>query len=150
MPEPRPGTRKTRATKPEPAAATMTLEAIGSVVASGKGRTAREPAPVIPMEEALREITTVAAASLHRHAAHTWAARAVACYRVCMAKADQQQGLSYLYLGEHYREAALAHASFGEAWRPLRNEVEALMDADRESASNLMRQRSLADPRVKA
>lgn len=109
-----------------------------------------DPVPVFAVDAALKEITTAPAVSLHRRAAHVWAARAVACYRVCLGKVDLQEGLSYLYLGEHYREVALAHAGFGDAWRPLHAEVEAVMAADRIEASAAMRRRSLANPSVTA
>jgi len=153
MPESRDGTsaRKPRGRRAAAPVATLSIKAIAARAADAKASAPkREATPHVRMEDALQEITTVAAAALHRSAAHSWAARAVACYRVCMAKTDHQQGLSYLYLGEHYREAALAHAAFGEAWRPMRGEVEAIMDADREAASAAMRQRSLADPAAKA
>lgn len=105
-----------------------------------------DPAPVFAVGSALKEITTIPAAALHRSAAHAWAARAVACYRVCLGKVDLQEGLSYLYLGEHYRETALTHAGFGEAWRPMHAEVEDVMEADRLEASTAMRRRSAANP----
>lgn len=109
-----------------------------------------DPVPVLAIDSALKEITTTPAVVLHRTAAHAWAARAVACYRVCLGKVDLQEGLSYLYLGEHYREVALAQAAFGEAWRPLHAEVEAAMAADRSEASAAMRRRSVANPSVTA
>ena len=142
-----PAWRKARANKP---AVPLALEAEPHAAdpMAKRRRAPTDPVPVVSVEAALGEITTVAAAALHRQAAHVWAARAVACYRVCLAKADLQEGLSYLYLGEHYREAALAHAAFGEAWRPLQEEVEAVMDGDRAGASGAMRQRSLAEPGV--
>lgn len=99
-------------------------------------------APVFPVEAALQEITTTPAATLHREAAHAWAARALACYRVCLGKVDLQEGLSYLYLGEHYREAALAHAAMGEAWQPLFAEIDEAMAKDRQLAFASMRGRS--------
>ncbi len=105
-----------------------------------------EPAPELHIEEALQEISTVPAMHLHRAAAYYWAARAVACYRVCLGKAEVQEGLSYLYLGEHYREAALAHAALGEAWGPMYEEVVAVMDLDRREASVALQRRSLAHP----
>lgn len=144
--------RTGRARKPKPLAAARALALEAKPAGRSAGRVAkRSPPPersAIPasVAKALVEITTVAAVSLHREAAHAWAARAVACYRVCLGKADLQEGLSYLYLGEHYREAALAHAAFGEAWRPLQPEIRAVMDADRTAAGDAMRQRSLADP----
>ena len=110
-----------------------------------KGGAALDPRlPALPIEAALREISTVPAVDLHRTAACVWAARAVACYRVCLGKSDLQEGLSYLYLGEHYREAALAHAALGEAWRPLYDEVEALMDEDRAAAARALQARPKA------
>lgn len=147
MPDHSGGTRRREAGagKPEPAAP-ISLETIAPRLPGHKRQDPADRPPVASVEKALGEITTIAAAALHRAAAHTWAARAVACYRVCLAKADLQQGLSYLYLGEHYREAALAHAGFGEAWRPLQAEIEAVMDADRADAGTAMRHRSLADP----
>jgi len=108
------------------------------------------PAPAFAVNDALQEITSTPAVALHRNAAHAWAARAVACYRVCLGKVDLQEGLSYLYLGEHYRETALAHAGFGEAWHPLSSEVDAVMSADRNEASDAMRRRSLANPAATA
>ncbi len=96
------------------------------------------------VEAALKEITTMPAAALHRAAALAWATRAVACYRVCLGKADLQEGLSYFYLGEHYREAALGHAALGEGWQPLHEEVDGAMAMDREDASAAMRRRSAA------
>lgn len=90
---------------------------------------------------ALQEITTVPAATLHHGAALAWATRAVACYRVCLGKRDVPEGLSYLYLGEHYREAALGEAALGEAWRPMYLEVAAVMARDREDASVAMQRR---------
>lgn len=147
--------RTARGRKPKTLAPgrTLALETKHASRAAGRGakRTQSAARPPIPasVQKALVEITTVAAVSMHREAAHEWAARAVACYRVCLAKADLQEGLSYLYLGEHYREAALAHAAFGEAWRPLQPEIRAVMDADRAAAGDAMRQRSLADPTAK-
>lgn len=101
-----------------------------------------DPAPVFAVDSALKEITTSPAVALHRTAAHAWAARAVACYRVCLGKVDLQEGLSYLYLGEHYREAALAHAAMGEAWQPLFAEIDEAMSEDRARAFASMRGRS--------
>jgi hypothetical protein len=101
-----------------------------------------EPVPMLDVEAALKEITTVSAATIHRTAAFAWASRAIASYRVCARKLDVQEGLSYLYLGEHYREAALAHAAMGEAWQPLFNEIDEAMAKDRALAFEGMRGRS--------
>lgn len=98
--------------------------------------------PMLDVEAALKEITLVPAATIHRTAAFAWASRAIAGYRVCAAKAAVQEGLSYLYLGEHYREAALAHASMGEAWQPLFAEIDGAMADDRARAFASMRGRS--------
>lgn len=101
-----------------------------------------EGAIVLDVEAALLEITRVPAATIHRAAAFTWASRAIAGYRVCSTKAVIQEGLSYLYLGEHYREAALAHAAMGEAWQPLFQEIEQAMSEDRARAFASMRGRA--------
>lgn len=98
--------------------------------------------PMLDVEAALKEITLVPAATIHRTAAFAWASRAIAGYRVCAGKAAVQEGLSYLYLGEHYREAALAHASMGEAWQPLFAEIDGAMAEDRTRAFASMRGRS--------
>ena len=100
------------------------------------------PVPMLDVEAALKEITLVPAATIHRTAAYAWASRAVASYRVCAGKAAVQEGLSYLYLGEHYREAALAHASMGEAWQPLFAEIDQAMAEERTRAFASMRGRS--------
>lgn len=107
--------------------------------------TARGPPPEAPMLDvagAMAEILHVPAASIHRAAAYAWASRAIAGYRVCAGHEILQNGLTYLYLGEHYREAALAHASMGEAWQPLYAEIDQAMAADRAEAFASMRQRS--------
>jgi hypothetical protein len=101
-----------------------------------------EPVPMLDVEAAMKEITKVSAAAIHRTAAFAWASRAIASYRVCARKLDVQEGLSYLYLGEHYREAALAHAAMGEAWQPLFNEIDEAMAKDRALAFDGMRGRS--------
>lgn len=98
--------------------------------------------PMLDIEAAMKEITLVPAATIHRDAAFTWASRAIAAYRVCARKQAVQEGLSYLYLGEHYREAALAHAAMGEAWQPLFAEIDEAMAKDRASAFTSMRGRS--------
>lgn len=111
-------------------------------------RLAPKAALMLDVEGALTEITLVPAATIHRTAAYQWASRAIACYRVCAGKSDLQQGLSFLYLGEHYREAALAHAAMGDAWQPLLREVEDVVSDDRGRAFDAMRRRStdLNDP----
>lgn len=91
---------------------------------------------------AMAEIVHVPAATIHRTAAYAWASRAIAGYRVCAGHEVLQEGLTYLYLGEHYREAALAHASMGEAWQPLYAEIDRAMAPDRAEAFASMRQRS--------
>jgi hypothetical protein len=101
-----------------------------------------EPVPMLDVDAAMKEITKVSAATIHRTAAFAWASRAIASYRVCARKLDVQEGLSYLYLGEHYREAALAHAAMGEAWQPLFNEIDEAMAKDRALAFEGMRGRS--------
>lgn len=98
--------------------------------------------PMLDVEAALKEITLVPAATIHRAAAFAWASRAIAGYRVCAGKQAVQEGLSYLYLGEHYREAALAHAAMGEAWQPLFAEIDEAMAKDRQLAFASMRGRS--------
>ncbi|MEK6976222.1 MAG: hypothetical protein AABY18_07760 [Candidatus Thermoplasmatota archaeon] len=100
------------------------------------------PTPPLAVDEALKEIATVPPATLHRAAGFAWATRAIACYRACLGKRDLQEALSYLYLGEHYREAALAHAALGEAWEPMYAQVDAAMAQDREEASSMTRRRS--------
>ena len=97
---------------------------------------------MIDVEGAMDEITKVPAATIHRTAAFAWASRAIAGYRVCASKVAVQEGLSYLYLGEHYREAALAHAAMGEAWQPLFAEIDEAMSEDRARAFASMRGRS--------
>lgn len=109
-------------------------------------KTTPEPA-MLDVAAALDEITHVPAADIHRTAAYAWASRAIAGYRVCAGKLDVQEGLSYLYLGEHYREAALAHAAMGEAWQPLFAEIEAAMDKDRAHAFETMRNHAPAATR---
>lgn len=139
--------REARAHKPDAPEAALHRAVEKKPARKGRQRLAMaDPAPVFAVEAALAEITTTPAVELHRNAAHAWAARALACYRVCLGKVDLQEGLSYLYLGEHYREAALAHAGFADAWRPLQAEVEAVMDADRREAAAAMRRRSVANP----
>ncbi|MFA5944956.1 MAG: hypothetical protein WC876_10885 [Candidatus Thermoplasmatota archaeon] len=101
-----------------------------------------EPASMLDVNKAMKEITRVPAATIHRTAAYAWASRAIAGYRVCAAKTAVQEGLSYLYLGEHYREAALAHAAMGEAWQPLFAEIEQAMAEDRTRAFASLRGRS--------
>jgi hypothetical protein len=103
--------------------------------------------PMLDVDTAMKEITQVPAATIHRTAAFAWASRAVAGYRVCAKKVAVQEGLSYLYLGEHYREAALAHAAMGEAWQPLFEEIDAAMAEDRARAFASMRDRSPAATR---
>jgi hypothetical protein len=98
--------------------------------------------PMLDVAAALKEITQVPAATIHRAAAFTWASRAIAGYRVCAGKRAIQEGLSYLYLGEHYREAALAHAAMGEAWQPLFAEIDEAMAKDRQRAFTSMRGRA--------
>lgn len=102
-------------------------------------QTMEEPTPMLDVDGAMEEITRVPAATIHRAAAFAWASRAIAGYRVCSAKAVMQEGLSYLYLGEHYREAALAHATMGDAWEPLFTEIEQAMAKDRKRAFASMR-----------
>jgi hypothetical protein len=114
--------------------------------AKRRGATGVEPT-MLDVEAALEEITRVPAAGIHRTAAYAWASRAIAGYRVCAGKLDVQEGLSYLYLGEHYREAALAHAAMGEAWQPLFAEIEAAMDKDRAHAFETMRSHAPAATR---
>ncbi|MEA3165705.1 MAG: hypothetical protein QOJ26_571 [Thermoplasmata archaeon] len=97
---------------------------------------------MLDIDAAMKEIAHVPAATIHRTAAYLWAGRAIAGYRICAAKAALQEGLSYLYLGEHYREAALAHAAMGEAWQPLYAEIDDAMAQDRGRAFNVMRRRS--------
>jgi hypothetical protein len=97
---------------------------------------------MIDVDAAMDEITKVPAATIHRTAAFAWASRAIAGYRVCASKLAVQEGLSYLYLGEHYREAALAHAAMGEAWQPLFAEIDEAMAEDRSRAFASMRGRS--------
>jgi len=141
--------RASRAHKPDVPDAPLYQALEGKPLRKKRQRLAlADPAPVFAVDSALKEITTIPAVALHRSAAHAWAARAVACYRVCLGKVDLQEGLSYLYLGEHYREVALAHAGFGDAWRPLHAEVESVMAADRLEASTAMRRRSVANPSV--
>lgn len=105
-------------------------------------QTLAEPVLMIDVETALEEITRIPAATIHRAAAFTWASRAIAGYRVCAGKQAIQEGLSYLYLGEHYREAALAHAAMGESWQPLFAEIDEAMAQDRQRAFASMRGRS--------
>jgi hypothetical protein len=105
-------------------------------------QTLAEPVLMIDVEAALEEITRIPAATIHRAAAFTWASRAIAGYRICAGKNAIQEGLSYLYLGEHYREAALAHAAMGEAWQPLFAEIDEAMAKDRQRAFASMRGRS--------
>lgn len=102
----------------------------------------KELATVLDVDKAMDEITRVPAATIHRESAFAWASRAIAGYRVCAAKTAVQEGLSYLYLGEHYREAALAHAAMGEAWQPLFEEIEGAMAEDRTRAFASLRGRS--------
>lgn len=119
------------------------MPAKGGKRASGSRQVLQSPqVPMLDVEAALKEITLVPAATIHRTAAFAWASRAVAGYRVCAGKASVQEGLSYLYLGEHYREAALAHASMGEAWQPLFTEIDGAMADDRARAFASMRGRS--------
>jgi hypothetical protein len=111
--------------------------------ARGKGRRKDvTEGSMLDVAGALDEITRVPAADIHRAAAYSWASRAIAGYRVCAGKLDVQEGLSYLYLGEHYREAALAHAAMGEAWKPLYEEIDAAMATDRAKAFESMRNRA--------
>ena len=105
-------------------------------------QTLAEPMLMLDVEAAMKEIIKVPAATIHRTAAFAWASRAIAGYRVCASKAAVQEGLSYLYLGEHYREAALAHAAMGEAWQPLFTEIDEAMAEDRARAFGSMRGRS--------
>ncbi len=98
--------------------------------------------PVLEVEKAIEEITNVPAATIHRTAALTWAARAVASYQVCLTKPELQECLSFFYLGEHYREAALAHAAMGDEWQPLHAEIDTAMEGDRGTAYAAMRRRS--------
>lgn len=142
--------RQARTHKPEPMAETVVASQALQAEAprAARSKTAREPTIVahtvtLAVTDALREITSIPALTLHHNAACTWAARAIACYRVCLGKAELQEGLSYLYLGEHYREAALAHAQFGEAWQPMFDEIDALMAQDRAAASAAMQSRSV-------
>lgn len=111
------------------------------------GKPAAEGPVMLDVAAALEEITRVPAAEIHRAAAYAWASRAIAGYRVCADKVDVQEGLSYLYLGEHYREAALAHAAMGEAWQPLFAEIESAMDKDRARAFEGMRNKAPAATR---
>ncbi|MHB1261126.1 MAG: hypothetical protein ACYC2H_05360 [Thermoplasmatota archaeon] len=102
----------------------------------------QEPSPMLDVDKAMKEITRIPAATIHREAAFDWASRAIAGYRVCAGKTEVQEGLSYLYLGEHYREAALAHAAMGEAWQPLFDEIQDAMAEDRTRAFASLRGRS--------
>lgn len=95
---------------------------------------------VLDIAQAVEEIKTVPPATIHRAAAFTWSARAIACYRVCAAAEAQEDRLRYLYLGEHYREAALAHAAMGEQWEPLYAEIDRAMTQDRSYAFDMTRQ----------
>lgn len=142
--------REARAHKPEPVAQVIAEPAVPPAAPRTRRGKARDGSttmvaqvPALAVAEALREITSIPAVTLHHGAACVWAARAIACYRVCLGKADLQEGLSYLYLGEHYREAALAHARLGEAWQPMLEDVDALMAPDRAAASAAMQSRSL-------
>jgi hypothetical protein len=89
---------------------------------------------MLDVDKAMEEITRVPAAVIHRDAAYAWASRAIASYRVSMGKSSMEEGLSYLYLGEHYREAALAHATMGEVWEFLFTEIIDAMAMEREQA----------------
>jgi hypothetical protein len=89
---------------------------------------------MLDIDKAMKEITRVPAAIIHRDAAFAWASRAIAGYRVCLTKSSLEEGLSYLYLGEHYREASLAHAAMGEVWEFLFAEVNDAMAGEREEA----------------
>lgn len=101
-----------------------------------------EDPSLLDVEAAMEEIARVPAAAIHRVAAYAWASRAIAGYRVCLGHGVLQEGLTYLYLGEHYREAALAHAAMGEAWQPLYSEIDRAMAKDRAQAFASMRHRS--------
>jgi hypothetical protein len=96
----------------------------------------------LAIDKAIEEVTRIPAAIIHRNAAFTWAARAIACYRVSAGQAVLENALSYLYLGEHYREAALAHAAMGEGWQPLYAEIDDAMANDRAGSFASVRRRS--------
>lgn len=86
------------------------------------------------VQEALAEIKAVPPAMIHRASALRWSARAIASYRICAESKDHEDRLCYLYLGEHYREAALAHAAMGEPWEPLYAAIDDAMQMDRSNA----------------
>lgn len=86
------------------------------------------------VQAAMAEIKTVPPAAIHRESALRWSARAIASYLTCAGSKVHEERLYYLYLGDQYREAALAHASMGEPWEPLYAAINDAMQPDRAKA----------------
>lgn len=86
------------------------------------------------VQAALSEIKAVRPSAIHRESALRWAARAVASFRICAESEAHADRLCYRYLGEQYREAALAHAAMGEPWEPLYTAIDEIMEPDRSKA----------------
>lgn len=95
---------------------------------------------IVEVRQAMEEVRNIPPAIIHRASAFKWSARAIASYRVCAVSEVQEDRLRYLYLGEHYREAALAHAAMGEQWEPLYMEVDRVMTEDRYRALEAVRE----------
>jgi len=137
--------RKASALRPPASRESTQLQMSSDAPTRGRHRPAQSGTPtmmqevgesglMLDVDRAMDEITRIPAAVIHRDAAFAWASRAIAGYRVCSAKNSIEEGLSYLYLGEHYREAALAHAAMGEVWEFLFTEIDDAMAGEREQA----------------
>ncbi len=100
---------------------------------------------LLDIGKALEEIRTTPPAEIHRVAAYAWGSRAIASYRLCAATVTLEDCLKYFYLGEHYREAALAHAAMGEQWQPLHAEIDQAMADARTTAFDQVSQHSADD-----
>lgn len=89
---------------------------------------------VLDVATAMEEIMRVPSSAIHRDSALAWGARAAASYQVCATASTLDDAFHFLYLGEHYREAALAHAALGEEWELLYAEIDDTMAQDRAMA----------------
>ena len=93
---------------------------------------------LMDVKKAMEEITAIPPALLHRTSAFTWASRSIASFRLCSTAADLERCMKCFYLGEHYREAALAHAAMGEDWQGLYDEIDRAVKLDRALAFQAM------------
>jgi|SRR5688572_5402563 len=126
---------KTPSAKEPPAAAPS---GPAHVFAGGLDAFPKIDADLMDVNKAMQEVTAIPPALLHRTAAFTWASRAIASFRLCSTAEDLERCMKCFYLGEHYREAALAHAAMGEDWQGLYDEIDRAVKLDRALAFQTM------------